>query len=684
MDQPLSGVRVVEICCSAAAGFCGRQFRAWGAEVLRMEGPAVPDGSPASSDFLRQGKLTLADQDLHSLLRELKKADVLILDVAACAALGVEADAFRDNRRDLVVIHFSAFGLSGPRAGRDAEVWELQALNGLAALNGRLGGGPRLAPARILDHGIGVNGFIGGLAALIRKARNGHGDRVEISGLETLSGLLPYLRDQQAGLPASRQGGTPEGGRLIRCADGWIAGTPGVPVHLEVYRDVLGITACEAPDHLLVEGEGFAADRVARALETKAMERPRETLFMDLQSRNVVCGMVRTPDEVLACSQLRALDGNAGPEGPEVKSGAPRRCARLVDGGLGRIGGPGLAPTQAPLSGFRVLDLTQAWIGPLAGMILADLGAEVIKVEGPLRPDIWRLLGQAPFAEGETGSPLDRSCYFNAVNRGKRGLSLDLTSAEGASVLHRLVGETDILLENFTPSVMSRFGLDFQTLMFTNPGLVMTSFSGFGAAGPWSGFKANGVSIEALAGWTSQCRDEDGAPLLMATYPADPLGGLQMAAVTLVGLLRRLRSGRGAHLEGSMLEAATEYIGDVLLSTAQGSRPVADVAKVEAAEDGGWRVVGEGRSVPVRTTLEALEDDQLQSRGWFIPLVTPGQGRRLHPGAFWRFQEAGLHPPEPPPRLGEHTDAVLLDAGLSAEEIRDLRSHGVISAPAID
>jgi crotonobetainyl-CoA:carnitine CoA-transferase CaiB-like acyl-CoA transferase len=322
-------------------------------------------------------------------------------------------------------------------------------------------------------------------------------------------------------------------------------------------------------------------------------------------------------------------------------------------------------------------------------MILGDLGAEVIKVESPTRPDIWRLLGQADAGADATGSPLNRSCYFNAVNRNRLGLGLDLAQPAGAELFRRLAAQADIVIENFTPHVMARFGLDYPNLASVNPGLVMTSFSGFGANGPHAGFKANGVSIEAFAGWDSLHCDRDGEPVLMATYPADPICGLQMAASTLVALYRRTVTGRGGHVEGSMLESAAEYIGDSLLAEALSlagagvSEPPQRPAVCRDGDTGFHLAARSGRLLPVADTLAALQDSKLSARGWFLRLHTQGQGERLHTGYLWRFHGLAQQVATPPPKVGEHTVELLATKlGLPARQIAALIAEGVAGSVA--
>lgn len=722
--RPLAGLRVIEIANGRAAAFCGRQFAVWGADVVLLEPEGGSQlrqlqplwrtpgrvGGSVPFEFLAAGKRSVRATE-GSLDRVLQRTDVLILDEAAAARATLDAEALARSHPGLVLIHLSNYGLGTASVDSDAGIAEIQARTGYLALNGPSDGPPTLAPDGLLEHAIGANAFVGAMASLVRRRRTGCGGLVEISGLETVAGLLPYLREQQLGVSSPRQGGTPEGARLIRCLDGYISVAPAIPSHLPAYRDALGMSEVDAPDSLLEGGRGLAADRAAAAFAPFAARLPVDAIFLGLQSAGVVCGIVQTPDAVLEDTQLSALGffRNAAFDGVgDVRLAG--RAARLNGVGapsLSRAPEPGSTrledvdwpvvpdqqaqgdPAALPLAGLKVLDLTQAWIGPVAGMILGDLGADVIKVEGPARPDIWRLLGQAEADADATGSPLNRSCYFNAANRNKLGLGLDLARPAGAELFLRLAGQSDVVLENFTPQVMARFGLAYPNLAAINPALVMTSFSGFGASGPYAGFKANGVSIEALAGWDSLHRDGQGEPVLMASYPADPICGLQMAAATLVALYRRTVTGQGGHVEGSMLESATEYIGDSLLAQAL-SRAGAEVSApprrpvVVGDEDTGFVVQTLfGRLVPVRDTLSALQDATLSARKWFLSLHTPGQGERLHNGHFWRFHGLTRRIATPPPKLGEHTAellAVRLD--LSPDQIEALFAEGLAGSVA--
>ncbi|MBL8553751.1 MAG: CoA transferase [Phenylobacterium sp.] len=693
--QPLDGLRVLELVDGPSGGFCGRQFAAWGADVVMLEPPA---GGPlrraaprwakagaqgsAAFDALACGKRSVALADAAALLAV---ADVLVCDVPAGALRARLGGGVADLRRanpGLVVVTLSAFG---DPDGAGAAVAELEAISGYLSLNGPAAGAPLVSPARIMAHAIGASAFAGAVAALIGRERTGVGDHVAVSGLETVASFVMWLREQHQDAPTARNGGTPEGARLIRCADGFVSVAPAVAPHLPVYREVLEVPEGVDLDGLAEGGRLEAADRVAAALAPYAARLSVEEVFLGLQVRGVACGKVQSLAEVLDDRQLDDrgfFQSLAHPDaGPVPLAGRPSLMTDAAPIAPRPAPAPGSTDVASlgwtvvprirtpdgrpPLAGMRVLDLTQAWIGPMAAVALADLGAEVIKVEGVARPDIWRFLGQAP---GESTAPENRSWYFNGANRSKLGLGLDLSRPAGAAVFRRMVADADVVLENFTPNVMARFGLDYARLAVARPDLIMTSFSGFGAFGPHAAFKANGASIEALAGWDALHRDEAGRPVLMGGYPADPICGLQMIACTLVALYRRLRTGRGAHVEGSMMEAASGYVGDALLAEA-------------LAQSGAAVEDDPPPAVPrtVASTWEALAEPRLA--GWFIPLTSPGLGAGKHAGRLWRFSDAAPPVATPPPRLGEHTRAVL--AGwLTPQEIETLIADGVAGSLA--
>lgn len=209
-----------------------------------------------------------------------------------------------------------------------------------------------------------------------------------------------------------------------------------------------------------------------------------------------------------------------------------------------------------PLSGIRVLDLTNVLAGPFASYQLAMLGADVIKIEIPGTGDLARRLG----ADSRLNSEL-LGASFLAQNGGKRSLTVDLKSVPGKEIFTKLVGRADVVLENFRPGVLARLGFGWERLRELNPRLVYCAISGFGATGPMRDRPAYDQVIQGLAGMMSVTGTPETAPL-RAGYPiADTLGGMTAAFAIAAALVGRQHSGEGAYLDVSMLESAVTAMG---------------------------------------------------------------------------------------------------------------------------
>src|SRR5438105_13105306 len=162
-----------------------------------------------------------------------------------------------------------------------------------------------------------------------------------------------------------------------------------------------------------------------------------------------------------------------------------------------------------PLSHVRVLDLSRIMAGPWAGQVLADLGADVIKVERPVVGDDTRAWGP-PFLKGKSGNPTREAGYYLSVNRGKRSIALDLDKPEGQNVVRALAARSDIVLENFKAGTLKRFGLDFESLKAVNPRLIYCSITGFGQPGPKRDRQAYECMNQAMGGLMSVTGERDG------------------------------------------------------------------------------------------------------------------------------------------------------------------------------
>jgi CoA:oxalate CoA-transferase len=213
-------------------------------------------------------------------------------------------------------------------------------------------------------------------------------------------------------------------------------------------------------------------------------------------------------------------------------------------------------PAAGPLSGILVLDLTRVLAGPFCTLLLADLGARVIKVETPGTGDDARRIG--PFVDGG-------SAYFLSLNRGKESLALDLKSDEDRSLFERLLARADVLAENFRPGVMQRLGYGWEALEPRFPRLVMASISGFGQTGPYAQRPAYDVIAQAMGGVMSLTGHPGAGPTRVGTSTGDITAGLFAALGILAALNARQQSGRGSRVDVSMLDAQVATLENAIV-----------------------------------------------------------------------------------------------------------------------
>ncbi|CAM4030035.1 CaiB/BaiF CoA transferase family protein [Bordetella tumulicola] len=385
------------------------------------------------------------------------------------------------------------------------------------------------------------------------------------------------------------------------------------------------------------------------------------------------------------------------------------------------------------LQGVRILDLGNFITAPLAGMLLGELGADVIKVERPITGDPFRAF------KGGLYSP-----QFQAHNRNKRSLSLDYARPEGLAVLDRLVAGADAIILNMRPGVEEKLGLGAQRLQTLNPRLVYCAITGFGATGPYATRPAYDNVGQAASGWLSMFHDGPD-PKVAGPAVSDAAAGIYAGLGILGALVERARTGRGRKVEVSMLEAmiamACEPLGSMLATgqvpslysraamsqsyvvTCRDQRRIglhlsspekfwrglvagidrpdlliayptrtervdryvelaATLAAVFAEQDREYWVPRlEQHDVPFtpeRRLDELADDPQVRHQGVFYDQVHPRHGTLRAAHRPIRFDGDNRSDFLPPPDLGEHTDDVLHEAGLSDEELWDLRQTGVV------
>jgi crotonobetainyl-CoA:carnitine CoA-transferase CaiB-like acyl-CoA transferase len=258
---------------------------------------------------------------------------------------------------------------------------------------------------------------------------------------------------------------------------------------------------------------------------------------------------------------------------------------------------------DGPLSGVRVIDMGWSWAGPYGGMILADLGAEVIKLESAHRIDILRWSG----AFTDMVRHHERSGYYTACNRGKLSATLNLKDDAAKELLLRLVETADALIENFAPRVLPGLGLGADVLQARNPKLVVLSMSGYGATGPERDNLSYGDHLLHASGIASVTGHPDDPHTKIGTFYGDPVGGMYGALSIIAGLAERDRTGKGVRLELSQLEGLISLIPAHMLRASAGASEPRSADKVaDMCPHGFYRCIGQDAwvSIAVRSDVE--------------------------------------------------------------------------------
>ena len=292
-----------------------------------------------------------------------------------------------------------------------------------------------------------------------------------------------------------------------------------------------------------------------------------------------------------------------------------------------------------PLDGVRIVDVSQMISGPLASLLLADQGADVVKVEPPGTGDPMRGVGRSLGGIAPT---------FATANRGKRSLALDLKNARGREVLFRLVAGADVFIQNFRPGAAEGLGIGEAAVRAHREDILYVSISGFGESGPYAHKRVYDPVIQALSGLASIQGDRaSGRPRMVRTIVPDKLTAMTAAQAIAAGLLARERSGRGQHVRLAMLDAMVSFLWPEGMARYTFVEPES-AARVPAPR--------QQRDLVFRTAA--------------------GRIRQTRPAA--RFGETPAEIRAPAPTAGQHTDELLTELGLTAPEIAALRKEGAI------
>ncbi len=772
--RPLEGVRVVDLSTGIAGPLAGMLLADYGAEVVKVE-PPTGDPARALPGFAvwnrnKQSVMldTATDAGRQRLATLLAGADVCI--VGDAPAVQPLLDAAVNANPGLVVLHMPPYLPDGAPWAGGAESHELlTAITGLSSRQSSFDGGPvhLVFPIALYEQGVWAAACA--VAALVERQQSGRGQRVTVAGVHGVLACSPgsfAVDPAQPPLPTNvGPGGRNPTYTTYQCADGaWLFLAALTPKFQANAFSVLGVGDLFAdpridgvPNRLvLAENRGWVRELLAERFAT----RPRDEWLALLEAGDCPAGPLFDRADWLDHPQLAAnglrVELNDPERGPVVMPGlcidlaatpgairstAPRlgehtetagrwqpRVARTV-ARQPDASAPHAAPARSaselesggPLAGVRVLDLGTILAGPYAGVLLAGLGADVVKVEAPAG-DAFR----------ETG-------FF--YNRGMRGLSIDLRHADGQQAFHRLARAADVVLDNARLGVSKRLGVDYATLAQVHPGIITLSIAGFGEHGALAHKPAFDPILQAMSGMmTAQGGDSDPAfatipindvaaaviavlGIALALYHRGQTGQGQRALTSLVAASVLMQSGELVRFAGrppavrggrdfvgpspadrfyraadGWLRVQAESAGAVAaaLGSAQRGQPEPACSDAGTHDASAHDAVAEtlaGLSVasalarlqqvgvpatPARQPIAVVHDPALQRAALFTTRTFPNGTPYVVPHAFAQFGRSGCTAIADAPGLGEHSRALLADAGLSAVEIDALVAAGVV------
>jgi crotonobetainyl-CoA:carnitine CoA-transferase CaiB-like acyl-CoA transferase len=796
MELPLAGLRVVDM-VGEKGELCGRILADLGADVVRVE---PPTGAPsrrlpphhrdhslyfAVRNANKRGAVVdLAEEaGRRRLLDLLARADVWIESSrpGELAPLGLAPTDMAERFPQLVVTSITDFGQTGPYRDWEATDPVLVALAGELFRSGGPERPPLLIPGAFASDVAGVMGAFATLAACWQRRATGRGQHLDLSVLEATAqvtdwSLANYSAVRHTGAPyVEVRAGSGIVYPLYPCADGYVRLVILSPRQWRAMRAWLG-----EPE--LVQDDYFDSLLGRMSVQQDILDPLYQDLFArwgmaelaaEAQRRGIVMTPVLDPLAVLGCEHFEArgsfVDAEVAPglHGPMAagffeldgeRAGFRHRAPTLgehdaaVEASWPERVGPPTAPAAPPMApagtptgalpfaGLLVLDFGHGGVGVEAGRVLAEYGADVIKIESRAYPDFIRLVA---------GSEMSPS--FASSNRSKRSLGVNVKTPDGLALVHQLVGRADVVIENNSTGTMAELGLDYDTLRDLNPAVVMVSSQLMGSTGPWAGWLGYGPSTRPAGGMTWLWNFPDGGmpPGAGVIFP-DHIVGRLCTIGALGALLNREHVGRGAHVELAQVETVLGFMAQYFVQEglAPGSvRPLGNRSPegapwgvypcageerwcvITCRDDADWghlrKAIGDpswardpaldsaagrharhddldrhiaawtasqsdravmetlqGHGVPAGMVMYASDepaDPHLQARGYLLDVHQPGVGDMILEGPAFVSAVMGRPRTEPAPALGQHTREIARDLlGLDDHRVDELIAAGAL------
>jgi crotonobetainyl-CoA:carnitine CoA-transferase CaiB-like acyl-CoA transferase len=597
-DFPLTGLRIVELGSHDAVAYCGKQFADFGADVIKIEpvggdpsralGVQVDAGGKGESAhfaWLNTNKTSITADlvrpaDIERVRALLQTADLLLdgrhPDEIKASALS--HDALRKFDPGLGITAISWFGDSGPYRNYQPSEAVVRSLAGMVKLIGAVEGPPMLGRDGQCAVFAGLTAFIPSLAALYNRENgarlyrtNVYEALLQVSEFDTTFALESGFSRIRSGINTFGRG-YPTG--TWETKDGILGITVATPAQWTGFCQIIGKPELSREPKFSKGPDRFIHAAELRQIITPIMKTRTANEWFELGIEfRVPLAVVPNMRELLAQPFHRERKsfgsvqiGKAQFEGPVL----PQTLLRTPPkpNGKAPFAGEhdGLAlPSRArkakgaiaanaalPLKGVRIVDLTMGWAGASATRQMADLGADVIKIESIQYPD-WFRGGDTrpPYHEEKT---YEKTYWIQVMNRNKRGITLDLTSEEGRALLTRLLREANAVIDNYAADVLPRLGFNPTSMLKINPKLVIVTMPAFGMTGPWANARAYGSTLEQASGLPTVQGFEHDPPSMSHNAYGDPIGGLNAATSLLLGLMHQKNTGEGQHVDLSQVQ----------------------------------------------------------------------------------------------------------------------------------
>ncbi len=596
----LAGIHVIDVAGTVATAYCGKLFRDLGARVTNLEPPGegqpirrLPPLHPSNAGPEASGLATYLSLGKQSVAAEIANPVGQALLEAADVILDTEPRRGPSPRDGQLRLSISWFGATGPYAGRAATDQVIGAYTGAARAVGPADGPPMLTTGHTAQVVAGTLAYVAGVGHLLGRETGAPDAQTHLD----VSIFEAAMCITEPGPPGTLATGVirpriginrfwptyPTG--IYPTRDGWLGVTTVTPSQWRSFCTLLDLPELAAEPRYQVSINRLEdADTIDALLAPRLLERTALEWVEAGQAARVPLALAPTPAELLELDQYRGrgawVEADHPDQGCFPAPGTPFRLHRTPAAGdgraprLGEHGGTASGPERPArgpahpvaahpddganrrpdlLGDIRIVDLTMGWAGPLATRQLADMGAEVIKVESCQYFDWWRGWESTP--ESIAQKLYEQSTAFNTTGRNKFGITLDLTSRRGKDLLLELVAKSDAVIENYTASVLPKLGLAYERLREANPELVLVSMPPFGASGNWMDHRAYGSTVEQASGLPHINGRAGDPPTMQHVALGDPIAGINAAAALVTALRHLRRTGKGQYVDLSHVES---------------------------------------------------------------------------------------------------------------------------------